>query len=252
MKTEVLNVPIDVISNNEALEKSLEILYGDCRENKIIVTPNPEMVMRAQEDQEFMHILKNADFTIPDGIGVVLASKFNEVKLKERVAGCDLVLSILKNTQKIITVYIFGTKTNIANNAKKNIENTYKNVKVIGVHSGYFSADDETKIINEINNLKPDLLLVGLGFPKQEKWIYNNKNNLDVKLSMAIGGTIDVIGGEVKRAPKIFIKFGLEWFYRLICQPVRIFRMKVLPLFIIKVIGNKFKVYKNDQLVRRK
>ena len=100
-------------------------------------------------------------------------------------------------------------------------------------------AEKEQMIIADINEKKPDLLLVGIGFPKQEKWIYNNIKNLNVKVAIGVGGSFDVMSGNVKRAPKIFIKLGLEWFYRLITQPTRIGRMMVLPLFMLVVIKNK-------------
>ena len=119
------------------------------------------------------------------------------------------------------------------------MEKKHYGLKIEGVADGYFDAEKEQMIIADINEKKPDLLLVGIGFPKQEKWIYNNIKNLNVKVAIGVGGSFDVMSGNVKRAPKIFIKLGLEWFYRLITQPTRIGRMMVLPLFMLVVIKNK-------------
>ena len=109
----------------------------------------------------------------------------------------------------------------------------------MGTANGYFDKEREKEIIAEINELKPDLLLVGIGFPKQEKWIYDHIKELNVKLAIGVGGSFDVMSGNVKRAPQFFIDHGLEWFYRLITQPSRFVRMLQLPLFMLVVIKTK-------------
>ena len=148
-----------------------------------------------------------------------------------------MLVELIKDTDK--TVYFFGGAPEIAERAKEAMEKKHYGLKVVGVADGYFDAEKEQMIIADINEKKPDLLLVGIGFPKQEKWIYNNIKNLNVKVAIGVGGSFDVMSGNVKRAPKIFIKLGLEWFYRLITQPTRIGRMMVLPLFMLVVIKNK-------------
>lgn len=244
MKTNILNVPIDVVTSEEALNKLLYYINNESKINHLVVTPNPEMVMRAKKDEEFFNIIKNADLVVPDGIGIVLASKLNKLKLSERVAGCDLVLSLFKNIEKHnTTVYILGGKPGVAEKAKHNIESKYKNIRVVGIQNGYFNNQEEKLILEDIKSLSPDVLLVGLGFPRQEKWIYKYKNSLPVCISIGVGGTIDVIAGVVKRAPKIYRNLGLEWLYRLLCQPKRIFRMVNLPIFVFNVIIYKlFKI----------
>lgn len=239
MKTKILDVPIDVITEEQALNKLLYYLSNESKKNHLIVTPNPEMVMRAKKDTEFMQIIKEADLAVPDGIGIVIASKLNKEKLIERVPGCDLILSLFDNVKEETTVYILGAQPGVPEKAMKNIEAKYKNIKVVGLKHGYFGVEEENTIIEEIKNLNPDILLVGLGFPRQEKFIYKYKNELPVCISMAIGGSIDVMAGVVKRAPKIFRKLGLEWFYRVLCQPKRIFRIASLPIFVFNVLINK-------------
>jgi len=237
LKTNILDVPIDVVTREEALNKLLQYLKNDSKSNHLLITPNPEMVMRARKDAEFMEIIKKADLVVPDGIGVVMASKLNKEKIKERVAGCDLIFSLFESDKRDeLTCYIVGGKPGVAEIAKKNIEARYTGVKVVGLHDGYFDDEKEKKILEEIKNLKPKLLLVGLGFPRQEKWIYKHKKNLPVCMSAGVGGSIDVMAGVVKRAPEIYRKLGLEWFYRLMCQPQRIFRMMILPVFVLHVL----------------
>lgn len=237
LRTNILDVPIDVVTREEALNKLLHYLSCENKSNRLLITPNPEMVMRARKDAEFMQIIQKADLVVPDGIGVVIASKLNKEKIKERVAGCDLILSLFESEKKRnITVYILGGKSGVAEKAKQNIETRYKDVKVIGLNNGYFNDKEEKNIVEEIKQLKPDVLLVGLGFPRQEKWIYNYRNELPVCISAGVGGSIDVMAGVVKRAPEIYRNLGLEWFYRLICEPKRILRMAVLPIFVLNVV----------------
>lgn len=241
MKTEILGIPVDTYTNNEVLEKVFSYLMEKKKKNHLIITPNPELIMEAQKDKEFRYILETADLVVPDGIGVVLASKLNKIKIKERVAGCDLIFSILDKIKFTgNTVYILGAGPRVAEKAKKNMEEKFPGVNISGVHDGFFDKEEEKRIIEEIKSLKPDILLVGLGFPKQEKWIYNNKD-LPVHFSIACGGSIDVMAGTVKRAPVIFQKLGLEWLYRLMKQPGRFIRMLILPKFAIIVVLDKIK-----------
>lgn len=236
----VLGIKFSNVNMEQAVKKAVDLINNDG--NKMIFTPNPEIVIEASKDEKLANIINDADMVVADGIGVVIGSKIIGKPLPERVAGYDLVQNIfkeIKNTDK--TVYFFGAAPNVAKTAAKKMEELHNGLKVVGTHNGYFDNDDE--IINEINSLKPDILLVGLGAPKQEYWIYNNKDKLDVNLSIGVGGSFDVMAGQVKRAPMFFRKLGLEWFYRLITQPTRAKRMLRLPLFLIKVIltGRRYK-----------
>lgn len=243
---DIIGVPINNINMNEAVSLVLLYMEEEKEEAKIVFTPNPEFVMNALKDEKFMDILNNSDLNIADGIGVVICSKILGSPLKERVAGYDLVqniFSIIKNQEK--TVYFLGASEKIIEEAKNRMEAKYRGLKIVGFHNGYFSEYEEYLIIEEINKLKPDLLLVGLGCPRQEKWIYDNKNKINTRVMIGVGGSFDVMSGNIKRAPNIFIKANLEWFYRLITQPTRFKRMLKLPLFLIEVIKYKFKGEKN-------
>lgn len=239
-KCRILGVNINKITRSEALSTLLSWLDGS--EKKILYTPNPEFIMASLKDEEFRDILNKSDLNVPDGIGTVIASKLTDCPLPERVAGYDLLqetFAKIKDSGK--TVYFLGGAPSIAERAKKAMEEKHKGLKIVGVHDGYFDETEEKRIISEINSLCPELLLVGIGFPRQEKWIYNHIGELSVKVAIGVGGSFDGMCGNVKRAPDIFIKLGLEWFYRLIKQPSRIGRMMQLPLFMLKVIGAKLK-----------
>lgn len=240
-KIYILDIPITNITRKKAKKAVLKWLDGN--ETKIVFTPNPEIIMAAQKDRKLKTALKDADMVVPDGIGVVWASKYCKHRLAERVAGYDLVHSIfnsIKDTDK--TVYFFGGAPKVAECAENKMIKKYDGLKIVGTHSGYFDDSESNSILNTINSLHPDLLLVGLGFPKQEKWIYDNRHKLNSKVCIGVGGSFDAMAGKVKRAPKIFRKFGLEWFYRLIKQPSRVFRMMQLPLFAVEVIKRAYNI----------
>ncbi len=238
MQTLILGVPVHTCTFQEALNTLLAFLNEE--RPHTCYTPNPEMIMAAQKDPQFMETLKNGSLVVPDGIGVVLASRFTKLKMKERVAGCDLVQALFKQAAtRPMTVYLLGGAPQVCPLAKKRIEAQYPGVTVVGFHHGYFDTNAEQLIVEDIQRLRPDILLAGLGFPKQEKWIATHCNQLPVRLLMGVGGTLDVLAGTVKRAPRLFQKLGLEWLYRLLKQPQRIGRMLQLPLFMLYVIVKK-------------
>ncbi|MCI5679496.1 MAG: WecB/TagA/CpsF family glycosyltransferase [Bacteroidales bacterium] len=234
-KTHVLGVPFDAVTMEQAVAKAKKMLAEEGQH--FICTPNPEIVMEAQKDKELMNILHEADMVIPDGIGVVWASKYSEIRLKERVAGYDLTQNLMAELAATgETFYFFGGAPGVASTAARMMMKKYPGLKVVGVHNGYFDEKEEKKIIQDIKTKSPSILLVGLGAPKQEKWIYDNIRLVRAKVAIGVGGSFDVMAGNVKRAPKIFQKLGLEWFYRLITQPTRWRRMMRLPKFALTVL----------------
>lgn len=203
----------------------------------MIFTPNPEIVMMAQKDLEYKDILAEGDLVIPDGIGIILASRIKKLGIEKRLPGIELMESILKycnNAKK--SIYLLGSSGENVKTAAENIQEKYPNIIIEGYHDGYFDDAEELKIVDKINEVKPDILFVALGAPKQEKWMYKYRKILNVNVAMGVGGAIDVWSGAVKRAPKIFRKIGLEWFYRIVTNPKRIKRAFLLPKFLLKVL----------------
>ena len=236
---DILGVRIDRVTEEQALLRAIEFLNGD-KVSKIY-TPNPEIIMTAREDADFMKILNEADLCTADGIGVVYGAKILGTPVPCRVAGFDLTCNLLdymKDTED--SVFLFGAKPGVAKIAKQKLMEMYPGLKVAGTNDGYFTENDIPVIIDKINNSGAKLLLVCLGMKKQECWIDKYQNELKtVKLCMGVGGTIDVFAGEVKRAPKIFIKLNIEWLYRVLKQPSRIGRFMALPKFVFEVLKSK-------------
>ncbi len=232
----ILNIKFDVVDEEKAMERLIGFLDEDSPV-KEVYTPNPEIVMLAQKDKELFDILNNADLVLADGIGLIIASRLKGLRLRHRVTGVDTMDKLLKYcAENRKSFFMFGGKPGIAETACENIREKYGDMEVSGYHHGYFDEKDETGIIDKINDSKPDILFVCLGAPKQEKWINKNKDKLNCKLAMGVGGSVDVYAGVAKRAPEAFRKLGLEWLYRLLKEPWRFKRMLVLPKFLIKFI----------------
>ena len=204
----------------------------------VIYTPNAEITQDCVDDRsgELYKIINSADMIIPDGAGVVLASRILKIPLKEKVAGIELGYKIIDYLDEIAgNLFLLGSKREIVEKAVNKLRETHANLKIF-YHDGYFdkeSNDENKKIIDKINDAKADAVFVCFGAPSSEKWIFKHKAELNKGVLIGLGGTIDNIAGYNKRAPKIFIKLNLEWFYRLIKNPRRIKRFMKLPRFVL-------------------
>jgi len=206
-----------------------------------VVTINPEMISYASKNHEFTNIIQSAQLVVPDGIGVEIGLRILGYKVR-RIAGIELareLINIFAKENKSIA--FVGARPEIINNAVKNLKNEIENINIIYAKDGYFTDDNE--IYNELKEKQPKLLLVAMGSPKQEEFIYKLKDLLPDTLMIGVGGSFDVWAGTVKRAPVIYQKIGLEWLYRTIKEPKRFKRIfPTLPLFILKVIKEKIKI----------
>lgn len=198
--------------------------YLKNNEKKFIITANPETLTMAENDKEISKMLLDKNNSIvPDGIAIVKACKMLDIDVTERIAGVDIAEYLIKeaNNQKK-SIYLFGAKPEVIELFVSKIKNEYPNVNILGYSDGY--VKDRDKIFEEIIKLKPDVCLVALGIPHQEKLIYKHLNKFNKGIFVGVGGSFDVLSGSKKRAPKIFIKLNLEWFYRIMCEPKRIKR----------------------------
>ena len=237
MRTELFGLNIDTLSFEEAINEAKNLIDGD--KVSQIVTINPEMFEYANKDSDFLKLIKEAELVIPDGVGVKIALKINGCNV-DRIPGVDFAKRLLKESaMNSIPVAIIGAKEEIIVKAIENLQKEISGLNIVYYHNGYFESDSD--IYAELNQKSPKLILVAMGAPKQEKFIYNAKQVLKPALMIGIGGSLDVWSGVVKRAPKVFQKLGLEWLYRTVTQPERFKRIfPTLPLFLIKAFNYKF------------
>lgn len=237
----ILGVPVVAYTMDEAVVKLTE----DTRKNKrnFVVTANAEIIMMAQADPEYKKILsETAELILPDGAGTVWAGNYLGYTIPERVAGYDLYLRLLEEAANSkIPVYFFGGKPGIAEEAAEEGKRRWPGLTVSGCRNGYFSAEEEPGIIEDINRSGAAMLFAALGAPKQEKWLAKYRKRLKPCLLMGIGGSFDVLAGKMQRAPKWMQDAKLEWLFRLLKQPSRFGRMLALPKFVFAVRNEKGK-----------
>lgn len=236
MKETVLGIQVNTENYDELIPKVFERI--ETKEKSLIVAINPEKIIKAKEDPALKTLLNNAEFQIPDGIGVILASKIQKGQITSRVTGVDMMLRLCEEAAKRQKpIFLYGGKPGIADKAAEKLQELYPGIQIAGTQDGY--EKDNQKVIDKINAAKPDLLFVAMGSPKQENWINANRGQLHPTIYQGVGGSFDVLAGNVKRAPEAFQKLGMEWFYRLMKEPHRIQRQIKLPLFLLEVAKNK-------------
>jgi N-acetylglucosaminyldiphosphoundecaprenol N-acetyl-beta-D-mannosaminyltransferase len=203
------------------------------------------MVMAALENPEFKQAMEGADLVVPDGAGVVWASRYVGEPVTERVAGFDLLHQLMETGElEGWTAYLLGTTQETIEAAAQKLQEKYPKVRIVGFRNGFFGAEEDMEVVEAIRSQSPDLLFVARALNNQETWIARYKQELGVPVMMGVGGSFDIIAGKMKRAPLFFQKLGLEWLYRLLMQPTRFKRMLVLPKFAVKVIREKENVAK--------
>lgn len=238
IRIQIMEVAFDNVTTDEAVAFAMEKIQS--RSKCMVVTPNAEIAQNCAENSRLKQIVAQAGLVLPDGIGVIYASRILGKPLKGRVPGVEFgekLLSALRDTNK--SIYFLGGKPGVAEEAASRMQAKYPGLKIAGCRDGYFQQDSEA--VQAVNQAKPDALFVCLGSPRQEYFIAEHLNELDTCLAAGLGGSLDVYAGRVERAPQIFIKLGLEWFYRLLKQPSRIGRMMKLPRYLWRVIRFKLK-----------
>ncbi len=238
MKTDIMGLQFDNITMEEALDAAKALLQGEHAAR--VVTPNAEIAYEALHDENTRTLLNSAELMLPDGAGVVLASKILKTPLKQKVAGVDFadgLLGVLETTGQ--SLYLLGSKPGIGELAAQKMTQKHPKLRIAGIADGYFQ--DEAPVIDKINASGADVLFVCLGAPKQEQFMARHQMALHVKLMAGLGGTLDSFAGTVKRAPKWMIRLNLEWLYRLIKEPKRFKRMLRLPKYLWAVVCKRIR-----------
>ena len=233
-------ITLDTMENLvEQLTKVTESLH--------IVSGNPEVLYQGMKNEKLSIDFKREDsLIIPDGIGVCYPLRWRGYNV-QRVAGIDLVVKLLERfEEKGKSVYLLGGTSDVNAKMVDYVKTNYPHVKVVGAKDGFF--EDEQKVVEEIRDSKPDLLLVAMGAPRQELFIVNHRSELKCSLMMGVGGTFDVLVGKVERAPQWAIRLNLEWLYRIVKEPVRLKRFKSNIVFVLICLKEQFILSENKKI----
>lgn len=233
---EILGIQIDSISIEECIRR-ISAALAEGRKIRI-VTANPEMIYASAGNKDLREVINSADVVLPDGVGVLWAARQLGGYLPNRITGIDLAQRILEEGNgQSWRIFFLGAKPGVAEKAAEEQKKNYPEI-VFGWHHGYFTKEEEPALFREIREFRPDILLTGLGVPKQE--YFNAANPGLAGVVIGVGGSFDVLSGEVKRAPDFFRKYNLEWLYRLGSQPSRLKRQAILPLYVLKILKQRY------------
>ena len=238
MRVEILGVAFDNITMDEAVERAVALMAQPGPH--LVVTPNAEIVQLAEKDEEFSRIIAGADLVIPDGVGVIYASRILGRPLKGRVPGVDFAAALMdRMAAEGKKLFLLGAKPGVAEEAAQRLAEAHPGLTVCGTHDGYFTEDEP--VTAAIRQSGAEVVFVCLGAPKQEKWIAKNGGATGAKLLIGLGGSLDVFAGRVERAPEAWQKAGMEWLYRALKEPARLKRVAKLPLFLFSAVGARIK-----------
>ncbi|MFS0666554.1 WecB/TagA/CpsF family glycosyltransferase [Peribacillus frigoritolerans] len=231
---EILTIPFIDSNMDEFMNRMIYPRLMN-QEKTFVVTANPEIVEYANEHKDYKDIIISADYITPDGVGIIMASKWLNQPLQERITGFDLMNELFRVAdEKALKVYLLGAEESVIEAAALKVKELYPGLELVGYNHGYIDIKDDA-LPKSIAELEPDIILTALGFPRQEKWVSRHYALFNKGLFMGVGGSFDVLAGKVNRAPVFWQKMRLEWLYRLIQQPSRWKRMLALPRFVLKV-----------------
>ena len=237
MRTSILGVDFDPLTLSEAAEAADGLVLAG--RGGYIVTANPEILLRCRKDESCRKIVNAADLVLADGVGDLLAGRILGTPLPERVTGADLTPLLLERlAARNGSVFLYGGKPGVAERAGERLAAVFPGVRIAGTENGYISR--ETDLLRRLAETKPDLLLLGLGAPRQERWMAEHRDALTAVM-IGVGGLLDVFAGDIPRAPERWQKAGLEWLFRLCREPRRIRRMAKLPWVLVLAGAERIK-----------
>lgn len=235
MKINILGVAFDALTLGEAEERADALLCSGA--GGYIVTANPEIVLRCREDAAYAAAVNGAKLVLADGVGDLCAARILGTPLPGRVAGADLVPRLLARlAERGGSVFLYGARPGVAERAGESLQSACPGLRIAGTENGYIS--DETALFEALEREKPDLLLLGLGAPRQELWMAENRQRTPAVM-IGVGGLLDVFTGDIPRAPKAWQRLGLEWLYRLLREPRRFKRVIRLPKILLLALRER-------------
>jgi N-acetylglucosaminyldiphosphoundecaprenol N-acetyl-beta-D-mannosaminyltransferase len=248
----ICGIPIDSVTMDEAILRIGQLI--DERKPAYVVTPNVDVIVKLQKDSEFKLIYEKASLVLADGMPLLWAGMFLGTPFKAKVSGSDLFIELcVASAKKGYKIFLLGAKPTVAEKASLLLRQKYPNLKIVGTYSPSFGFEKNEKesaeIVKIIREQKPDIIFVGVGSPKQEKWISSYMDRYNVPVSIGVGISFDFVAGTVKRAPKIMQKTGLEWLWRLFNEPGRLWKRYLLddPVFFWLLLRQKLKNRRHNE-----
>ena len=255
MKIDILGIKVDRVGMAQTITKIEEFIAQ--RAPRLVITPNVDHLIKARKDAEFKRIYDDADLSVPDGVPLLWAAKFLGSPLVERVNGTDLFEALCERAaEKGYRLFFLGAAPGVAATAAAELEQQYRGLQVVGTYSppyDFFDSHEENeKIAGMIRAVQPDILFVGLGAPKQEKWISRHLHSLQVPVSIGIGASFEYVAGCTARAPEWMQRSGLEWLYRIIESPSRYWKRYVVEdaVFFPLVVAQRLKALTQKRVPR--
>jgi len=231
----IIGIGVDNVTGMQAVVKVMKMIESGGVHHVMLL--NPYKIQRLKSNIDLKVIASKASMKIASGAGVRWAARILGSPLKERIPALSFIMDIIRISEiKEYTIFLVGGKPETAERAFFNIRKSFPKIRIVGRHGGYFSEEREKSVIEAIRKSEPNIVFVGLGFPKEDKWIYRIKNEFKNSVFVSVGGSIDIISGEIKKAPAFFMKRGLDWFYRIITRPWRFGRLLRLLIFYTHAI----------------
>lgn len=265
----VLGLPVDPLDAGAARAAVLDLVrthpgpppeYGDAGDagaprpaaearqrvlhaTRLVVTLNPEILMAAERDPLLRLAVESADLVVADGVGLVWAAAMLGRPLPERVPGVELLEALLADAARLgLRVFFLGARPEVVAEAARRAVGRFPGLRLVGHHHGYFRAAEEEAVVAAVRAAAPDLLFAGMGAERELKWLFRHRERLGARVAMGVGGSFDVLAGRLRRAPAWVRRLHLEWLFRLLQEPWRWRRQRVLPRFALRVVGEALRV----------
>lgn len=246
-RVELFDIPLDRTDMPGALERIRR--FVEERSPRMVVTSDSSAIVRSRSDEELRRIMQSADLVTADGTGVVWAARVLGLPIWERVSGVDLMQRISELAAAHgYSIFLLGAQPGVAEAAAAKLAERYPGLRVAGLQHGYYTPEEEPEVVARIASLRPDILFVAFGIPKQEKWIRRYMEQLQVPVAIGVGGSFDVISGRIRRAPRWMQVAGLEWLYRTVKEPKRIPRLAALPRFVLMALAERWRRIRGKSL----
>lgn len=245
----IFNAYVDALSFDETIQEVERIIAEGKPAQHVVINASKMNLM--QQDEKLTEIVNSCPLINADGASIIWAAKKLGIPIKERVTGIDLFTKLIEiSNEKGYRIFLFGAKEEVVTKVKAIFEEKYPKIQISGYRNGYFTENDESDIVKQIADSNADIMFVAFSSPKKEYWINKYLNQLNIPFVMGVGGSFDVVAGVTDRAPEWMQKRGLEWFYRFIQEPRRMWRRYIIgnAKFVILTYKTKFQILKERKI----